>query len=192
MMELIQKIFESPAGSFSFVLALMFLSGWLIYYVTKAVTKITVEHGQFSKRMDKTESEIEQIKTDIAKIKGLLVVRYESPLSKKKSPETLTDEGKKLVSDHNLDVFVNNNWSKITSFLKMMDLTNPYDIPEFCRTSSFLDTSNQTNTKFYSKEDVDKLKTIAFQTGYPLVLVTHVMGILIRDRYFEENGIKSE
>jgi len=213
MLEAIQKIFESPAGSFSFVLGIMILAGWLIHYATKFVTKISVEHGQFDKRMEKAEANIDQIKTDVAEIKGIvnihktdiaemkvdiaemkgaLIVRYGNPLSKKKSPVSLTDEGEKMVSDNHLDVIVNSNWDRINTAIKRLKTQNPYDIQEFCRYASVSDTINVTDAKFFSEPDIDKLKIVAFKSGYPVVLIAHVMGILIRDRYFAENRIAYE
>ena len=70
MIETIQKILESPAGSFSFVFGIMVLAGWLIHYTTKFTTKISVEHNLLTEKTGKMEAHIDEIKKDIAFIKG--------------------------------------------------------------------------------------------------------------------------
>ena len=150
-------------------------------------TKILDMH---SHKLDELKTEVVEVKMDVSEMKGLMRLHYESALAKTKSPETLTEEGEKLVSDYNLTAIVNNNWNKITASINALKTRNPYDIQEFSRKTAFIDTHNPQEAKFFSKEDIDKLKLIAFKTGYPLVLVvTQVMGILIRDKYFSENNI---
>ena len=64
------------------------------------------------------------------------------------------------------------------------------DIQEFSRNTAYFDTENINEAKFFSERDIDKLKIVAFKTGYPIVIITKViMGILIRERYIKENGI---
>ena len=81
MIDLLREALNSPAGSFSFVFSIMMLGGLVVFYVTRTMTKIITEHGQFNKRMDKTEdahekrmditeTSIDLIKADIVIIKA--------------------------------------------------------------------------------------------------------------------------
>lgn len=186
MLDTINAILGSPFGSFSFVLGFLVLGGWLIHYATKFVTEYSVKHGQFNERMDKTESSIYKIQEDIAYIKGSFeaAVAIKDVLTRKKSPISITEFGLQVVADHNLDAMVDSNWSKINTSVQNMKANNPYDIQEFCLETAFVKPS-----VFFPDKDIDKLKLISFQTGIPLFSVARMMGVLIRDRYFKENGI---
>ena len=186
MMDAIRVILESPAGSFAFIFSIMALFGWIIHYVTKFTVNISSKHDRFNERMDKSESTIDEIRKDIAFIKGTLSMAIETKdsLTKKKSPLTLTDSGKEVVSTNNLDLMVDSNWQKITAALQSIKNKSPYDLQEFCIETAFTEMN-----RFFSENDIEKLKTISFKSGIPLMSITRVMGILIRDRYFGENGI---
>ena len=197
MLETVQKILESPAGSFSFIFGMMVLAGWVIYYVTKFFTKITIEHGQIYKRLDKTESDIEQIKTDVVEIKGSLrfitdMISKNDPVAKKKSPLSLNEFGEQLVESYNLDAMVSVNWEKINNALRGLKTKNPYDLQQFCIDTSHVDALKIKTSVFFTDADIEKIKIISYKTGVPLFSISRLIGILIRDRYFKENGIDVE
>ena len=185
-MNIIKEILSSPAGSFSFVLGMMILAGWLVHYVTKFTTKISVEHGQFNKRMDKTESNIDEIRKDIAFIKGSfeVAIGLKDAIAKKKSPLSLTDLGVEIAESYNLKAMIDTSWYRISAVINGLGTKNPYDIQEYCIETAFVEAN-----KFFSDKDIDKLKIISYKTGVPLFSISRLMGILIRDRYFEENNI---
>ena len=43
--------------------------------------------------------------------------------------------------------------------------------------------------KFLNPEDLDRLKTDAFQKGLTLTPYMRAVAVLVRDKYFKENGI---
>ena len=190
MMDAIRNILESPAGSFGFVFSIMVLAGWIIHYVTKFTAKILTEHGQIDRRMDRVEINIDEIRTDIAEIKGSLRFVIENDrYTRKKSPLSLTDEGRDVATSNNLDVIINDRWDKISETLKGLKTGNPYDLQEFCIDTAFADTTFIKPAQFFSAKEIDKLKIISYRTGIPLLSITRIMGVLIRDRFFSENGI---
>jgi hypothetical protein len=166
MIETIQKIRESPAGSFSFIFGVMFLAGWVIHYATKFATRITTKHESITDRMSRTESFIDEIRKDIAFIKGSFdaVMSVKDPTTKRKSPLSLTDFGKSIAESNNLGEIVNTNWVKISAALKESKAKNPYDIQQFCIEDTFV-----TPERFFSDKDLGKLKIIAFKSGLPLL-----------------------
>ena len=221
MIEVIKNIHESPAGSFSFVLGMMILAGWLIHYVTKYVVSANntikkldaLKCDVHSKKIDtlelKTEmlpcdihtdkldyhsQKLNDLKTDIAVIKTSLNYSFGSkdPIAKKKSPIVLTEIGEELVASNNLASMVDENWGKISSSLKNLNTNNPYDLQEFCIDTAFADTLPFNTPKFLSDLDIDKLKRIAYNSEYPLLSITRAVAVLIRDRYFSENQIKAD
>ena len=191
MLDTIRAILGSPPGSFAFVFGILALAGWVIHYATKFAVNISSKHDRFNERMDKTESVIEEIRRDIVFIKGTLdlAIANKDSLTKKRSPLSLTDSGKEFVETNNLDVMIDSNWQKISSALQSINNKNPYDLQEFCIDTAFADTTLIKPSKFFSGNDIEKLKVLSFKSGHPLVLITRVMGILIRDRYFDENNI---
>jgi hypothetical protein len=186
MWDLIKDILGSASGSFAFVFALLVLSWWVVHYLTEFRTKYREEHGQFSKWIDRTESSIDKIKEDVIIIKGQIEVALalKDPYAKKRSPVSLTPLGLQMVADHGLDAMVADNWQKISSAIQKSGASNPYDIQEFCFETAFVRPN-----AFLSEKDFDKLKLISYQTGARLFSVARVVGILVRDRYFKENGI---
>ena len=218
MMDVIKEILSSEAGSFSFVLGLLILAGWMVYYVTKFTTKISMKSEIFSERMDKTESNvasirldiarhetfndrigktesnIDQIKTGIAEIKGSIhfiseTINKNEPVSKRKSPVSLSDLGEQIASDYNIATIVDRNWHTISSAIKGLGTKNPYDIQEFSRDTAFSDSIRSKSATFFTESDIDRLRVIAYKSGENIYSISFIAGILIRDRYFAENGI---
>ena len=186
MMDVIRTVLENPGGSFAFVFALMVFAGWVIHYTTKFTVNISSKHDRFNERMNKTESTIEEIRRDVVFIKGTLdlAIANRDSFTIRRSPLSLTDSGKEFVETNNLEVMVDSNWQKIAAVLQSIKNKNPYDLQEFCIETAFTETN-----RFFSSSDVEKLKKLSFKSGIPLMSITRVMGILIRDRYFKENGI---
>ena len=104
-----------------------------------------------------------------------------------RSPTTLTELGRRVAEDNRLDGMVDRNWPGIGESLRGLGTSNPYDIQRFCLEATFT-----MPEKFFTKDDLDRLKFIAYRDGLPLISVTRVVGLLIQDRYFAENGIGAD
>ena len=216
MIDILQKILESPAGSFSFVFGLMFLAGWLIHYVTKYVVSnknamkkldllsceenskkiedIELKIATFpcdlhTKVLDRHDDKLDELKTDVVEMRGLMRLQFGVPLAQQKSPLSLNEEGLRIASENNLDAIIDDNWDKISAELQGLKTRNPYDIQEYCFDTAFADTTGFRGLKFVAVKDLEKMKIVAFKCGYPVLAISRVIGILIRDRYFAENGI---
>lgn len=92
MIDLIKDILTSPAGSFGFVFGILILAFWLVHYVTEKITIITSKHNELVddcknleerntkaleksedsiyKRFEIIESKIDDIRRDIAYLRG--------------------------------------------------------------------------------------------------------------------------
>jgi septal ring factor EnvC (AmiA/AmiB activator) len=70
MYEVIKDILYSPIGSFTFVLGGMMLIAWLVYYITKFFTKISITHKFIVKEADKTKEDVLEIHKSISRIEG--------------------------------------------------------------------------------------------------------------------------
>lgn len=102
------------------------------------------------------------------------------------SPMSLNEAGKKLAAEMNIDGRIEKNWAKIQLLLNNnTGPKTPYDIQQFC-----IDTARVYPERFLSDEDIDFLKDYAYDNGKPLAYYGEMIGVIIRDRYFEQEGIK--
>ena len=105
-----------------------------------------------------------------------------SPLTQSHSPVSLTPKGIEIAEALNLKSVISKNWNKIKEVIK--EEVNPYDIQ-----MKFI-TAFITNPDGYlDQESMDKIKTSAFANGIPLIDYMRMIGILTRDKYFDEHGI---
>lgn len=193
MDSVLKDMLASPVGSFAFVFGIMTIAGWLIFYVTKYVTKISESHKTLDKNINKVEenldkkitkieNNLDEIRKDLAYVKGNLDVR--DLLVKKNSPISLTEMGEQIRKEYKFDDIIAVNWDKILSEIDSAKLQNPYDVQEYCISTSFLEP-----TKFFTEKDVNDLKTVAFKSGLTFMSVARAMGVLIRDAYFKYKNI---
>ena len=80
MIELLRDILTTPAGSFSFVFALLCLAFWLVWWVTKKVTHINSEHSELNRCVVKIEGHIDEMRKDVSYLKGSVDLLLKSPL----------------------------------------------------------------------------------------------------------------
>lgn len=187
MLELIRDILKSDAGSFGFVVGLLVLAFYLVHFVTKKVTAITSENAAINKHIDKFETCLDDIRKDISYLKGSLdIIKSSSDsLIQAHSPISLTELGKKVSQEIGVNEILARNWSNIESILER-DLVDKsaYDIQQYC-----IEEVSVEPEKFFTKEDLDKIKQYAFEHGKPVEIYTRMIGVLIRDKYFEVKGI---
>ena len=208
------KIISATFGiSAAVAFAIIVLALWLTYYITKKVTIINAKHEELAtgseklesrmlsmlarneenaqKKLDGVESKVDDIRKDIAFLKGFmesLQKNITDGYTQRHSPISLTDKGKAEVQASGLDKLVTNNWSTISQVLNSeVKSRNPYDIQSYCVETAFV-----TPEKFFSDSDVFYIKELAFKNGLALMTYTNMLAILIRDKYFAENGINVE
>jgi len=186
--DLIREILGSPIGSLSFILGIMILSGWLIHFVTKHITKYKTENEENKSKVIKIEDKIDTINTNLAYIRGTIDVVNKiipNPTIKSKSPISLTELGESLAKDMDLQAKIIRNWDKIRDYLDNNLLQkNAYDIQQFC-----IDTASVSLDRLFSESDVNNIKEFAFKNGNPLLYYGGMIGVMIRDAYFKYKGI---
>ena len=184
MLETIEKVFQSPAGSFAFVFGILVLAFW----ATTKITKILADHSTLAKSSAKVENHIDDIRKDLSYLKGAFETkRYssESPLVQRFSPLSLTEKGKLVAAELKIEELVTINWDKIRSDIdKNLKDKNAYDIQQYC-----IFTASVSPEDFLDKDSVNTIKLYAFKNGAPLHIYAQVLGIVIRNRYFKEKGI---
>jgi hypothetical protein len=179
MWDIIKTILGSPAGSFGFVAAFLFLVFFLVFRAGKIVEKFST--------VLKLESNIEAIKLDMMEIKAFIsVYRQENNrFSQRNSPISLSEAGNIVASSIEAEKIVNRCWAQLEKEIKseIEHSSNPYTIQDSCFSigKHFIDFLNDT--------ELDLIKKYAYQEGHNIVNYDLVFGILIRDKYFRENNI---
>jgi len=153
---------------------------------SKQIDRIDYKIDLQTKRFDNLDYKFDVLKTTVdgAISKG--------GFSKRRSPWELTDLGIKLAKDNNFYDMIDRAWDKISEELKSLETINPYDLQNRSINIPFEDAVTQSPPKFFSEDDINRLKILAYKTDADLWESTRVIGILIRDRYFSENGIDAE
>lgn len=196
--ELIKEILGSNAGTFAFVLFSLLLIGWVVYKITSFTTvwkmkeneieKLDDKVDTFSGKVDKIESKVDALSNDISFIKmqlNLLNFNASNSLVQSHSPISLTEIGVKVAKEMGVEQIIANNWDKIYSYVDVnVSSKNAYDIQQFC-----IEAASIHLDKLLSVEDLGRIKMFAYNAGRPLGYYGGMIGILIRDKYFEIKGI---
>ncbi len=133
--------------------------------------------------LNRIESGIDRL-TGIVQIMaaGTALPSSQNPLTQSHSPISLTPMGKEIANDLGLESALSKNWDKISSIIA--DEKNPYDIQ-----TEFILGFIKDHDKYLDEESINKIKEDAYKRGLPLVDYLRMLGIMSRDRYFEEHGI---
>ncbi len=199
-----EKIFDfinaTFGTAFAVTVVVLGFAFWLTYWITKKVTTINTEHGSLNKNIEKIEHNIDEMRKDISHIKGemdmfkttLVFMKNEidifknnkSNLMQSHSPISLTKKGKEVAEELKAEEIISKNWESISVALLRMDSQNPYDIQTFC-----IERADVEAEQFFDVESIDRIKRYAFEKGESVHAYYRLLGLLIRDRYFKENGI---
>lgn len=182
MWEVIKTIISSPAGSFAVVVGLLYLCGWLIHYVTKHIEHFKVKN----EKVDKLETTIDSIKEDLHYIKATLNViqAANNSLTQSHSPVSLTTKGIEVADKMGIHKMIADNWDEIVGLIESKSLNNAYDIQQFC-----IETATVNPGAFFSTSDVDRIKLFAYNEGKQIAYYGSMIGVIIRDKYFEFKDI---
>lgn len=186
MWEIFREIITSPAGSFGTVI----LFGLMCFWLINKVSIINNEHSHMTDLFKKHDEHIDEIRKNLAVIKGQLELlsKNSNDFAQSHSPVSLTEKGKEACNTLGVDVMVNDNWQNILKVLKdEVKDKNAYDIQQYC-----IETASAQLEKFLKPDDVTRMKIYAYQIGAPLPTLSIIVAIIIRDRYFAEKNIPIE
>ncbi|MDL2323228.1 hypothetical protein LJC52_04490 [Bacteroidales bacterium OttesenSCG-928-A17] len=155
--------------------------------VEKINTLPCTRHENF---LNKHQEKISAIEAMNAKLDGILSTLQSmgggnNPLLQAHSPISLTPYGKDLVTELNLEKYIDENWAKISKYIEENSSSmNPYDIQQLCFNYTVVKPDD-----VLSIEGYDRVKSKAYLMGIPSVNLLQATSILIRDRYFKEHSI---
>lgn len=194
--ETVKMIAGSAGGSFAIVAGFILL----VFWVYGKFVQITARHAEIERRHDKFEDMTSSIRNDIASIHGdmqyvkstlnTLLDNMQRSTGKKSaiqahSPLSLTDYGHEMAQGLKAERAIALNWDAIKAKMDA-ELTsrNPYDIQTYC-----LEKIPVAPEAFFSKALVEHFKIYAFVNGLTLFECMKVVGLIVRDKYFECEGI---
>ena len=177
---LIKEILGSPGGSFASVASVAFLVILGSVKLGGIIEKYKV--------VDKLDGAIDNIRQDIASIKGFMetIRNRNTGFAQRNSPISLTDSGKEVSKSINAEKIISLKWDSILKTIKtrIKDDDNPYTIQEVCFNIG------KNYSTIASPDDMNMIKNIAFKEGRELFDYDIIFGIEIRDKYFKDCDIK--
>jgi len=148
---------------------------------------IKIEKLPCEKHLEKVDS-IDAIN---AKVDGILQAiqmlggNNQRPLIMSHSPISLTDYGRELSKELDLESHIRSNWNATSEYIEThSESMNPYDIQQLC-----LNYVVSHPEEVLSKDGYDKVKSKAYQIGTQVIYILQAAAIIVRDTYFKEHNI---
>lgn len=156
--------------------------------IVKIDEKIDKSVERLDDKIDKHIKESSEIHIEISKRLGRIegYLGLGGKLIFDKSPLALSERGEKVVEGIDAQAAVDEVWDKILKEIANRKITkdsNGYDIQEAC-----FDIGSD-YMKLINEARQEATKNYALKEGYKIFEFGGVYAILIRDRYFKENGI---
>lgn len=144
---------------------------------------------QHSVSVSKLETSMEFLTKSIENANNQLQrITSTTPLTLQHSPLRISERGWEVVHKLGMDKMFANNWDRIKKLIDdEVESKNAYDINEYCIKYAVVFPE-----KFLQPEEVNILKNDAYVQGLTLMEYMKIIAVMARDKYFEENNIKTE
>lgn len=144
------------------------------------------KHGESVSRIDTTLSfltkSIEEMNSQLRQMNNTV------PFTQQHSPLRISERGWQVVEKLGMDKMFDRNWERIRKLIdEEVESKNAYDINEFCIKYAVVFPE-----KFLQPDEVDVLKNDAYIQGLTLMEYMKIIAVMARDKYFEENNIKTD
>lgn len=163
-------------------LAGIIISGLVAFIVS------SMRIGEYKNKVDTAVSDIAKMETEIKEIRDKAVacetsLKEREPLTKRKSPITLTDKGNKILTDSGGRKFVDDNYSELKKLVEDSKPQTSYDIQE---------TSHKAIEGLKNDIRMNGIKEYLFKEGMELSEIVDVLGIYLRDKILGEKKWRVE
>lgn len=129
-----------------------------------------------------------EIKEDLAFIKGAFSTKSKNRFTQSHSPIGLSELGEKVAKDLSIQDKIEKNWTKIEPLIdEGTKSKNAYDIQQFCMEKPMVYPE-----EFFDEDSLNEIKNYAFETGDNIAEYMQMIGVIIRDEYFNKKGINKE
>lgn len=192
-------ILKSTPGSFGIVFSVELIIYFFIYKFGAWSNKIKNTDGtikelkedikQTNTTINEIRGSIQYIKENVDSINNRLINYENNKFAKSQSPISLTEDGKKIAKELDVEAIIDSHWENIEKYLIERNISpesNPYDIQQEC--------FNYVSTNFYkniSESEMKKIKSIAYNNGDNIDNYDIIFGVVIRDKYLKINKLYS-
>lgn len=164
------------------ILVLVFIGIYKIGGVVTYFEEIKVKNEKF-------DAAIDNIKESISEVKATTKLLYEVHLQtvKGRSPLSLTSLGEEISTKVSVKEKISNHWTDIKAKMGKRNPNNPYDIQVVS-----LDIAQDCFDSLFNEDEKEQIKSLAYEKGLNLREIYPIIGIEIRNKYFEERKIKTK
>lgn len=198
MWPVLRTMLVSPAGSFAFVFAGVIIVGWFMFWLHGKFVTMIAEHKHvktscenLDKRIESLRNDVHELRGDIQYIKNMVNVQVNTPaqgqgaMLQAHSPLSLTSIGESAAKSMGAEVAISRNWEAMRERIAAaVPNNNPYDIQTYC-----LEKIPVAPETFFDPATLDAFKLYAFRNGRTLFECLKVVGLLVRNKYFESIGL---
>lgn len=176
---------------------------WAIIKISSYVTKQKCNKESMDKEQDSLRTDlkdhvdrnnkiIDDIRKDLSMIKGSLEIIKSSsdPLMQSHSPISLTEKGVKVMKELDAEGIINRNWDSLIKPAIHQESEKEGGLNAYQLQTFAIETSAVEPERFYTKQDISTIQNFAYEKGMPDQLYLRAMGIIIRDKYFQEHKIE--
>lgn len=180
-------------GIIGICLAVMTAVISLTVWITRFKTKNDTDHKIYEKNFDKLFSVLDAIKDNVFKLSVEKDLRTsikteDTGFVQSNSPLSVAPRGQEISDELNFTQMIANNWQSIHSRIKEnVKSRNAYDIQEYC-----VDLASIHIDKVLTGRDLERVKLKAYNKGDNVYFYGKVLGVMIRDKYFEVENIKTQ
>lgn len=141
--------------------------------------------GEYKGKVDRACTDITKIENEQKGIRDKVIacetsLKEREPLTRKKSPVTLTERGTKVLNDSTGKKFIDDNYEELKKKVNDSNPETSYDIQELSRkVVEDLKDDSRLNT----------VKEYLFKEGMEIEEIINVLGIHLRDKILSEKGI---
>lgn len=147
--------------------------------VTSGITAFAIiahRTGRYSEKIDQLEKC--NLNTRLSVLEGK--VESTQPLTKRKSPISLTDRGSKVLTESGGKSFIDNNYLELKEKVELSNPKTSYDIQE---------SSKEVVSSLKDDDRINTIKEYLFKEGLELDNLVEVLGIYLRDLILKEKNI---
>jgi len=148
----------------------------------------TLKIGEYKNKVDQAIRDIGEIRKEEREIRDKVIacetsLKEREPLTKRKSPVTLSDRGNHVLTESKGKDFVDSNYEELKLAVEKTNPQTSYDIQE---------SSRQIMDNLRDDARINPIKEYLFKEGMELEDIIVVLGIYLRDKILKEKGIEAK
>lgn len=141
--------------------------------------------GAYKNKVDTNCTDIGDIKREQKEVRDKVIacetsLKEREPLTRKKSPVTLTSRGERVLNDSGGKKFVDDNYPELKTKVESKSPSTSYDIQE---------TSKQVIEELKEDTRINPIKEYLFKEGMDISEILNVLGIYLRDKFLKDKGV---